>query len=151
MRKKLTGFDTDKLATKAKEEFEQGFSDAKEYLEDEDKMEKLLRRLEAKLKKVPLVGERISNIPILVSLLRSYVKKEYTEVPLGTILAVISCLVYWLAPIDIIPDFLGAFGYTDDAIVTGIALSLINSDLVEYIEWRDKKEMEYEENITDED
>ena len=151
MRKKLTGFDTDKLATKAKEEFEQGFNDAKEYLEDEDKMEKLLRRLEAKLKKVPLVGERISNIPILVSLLRSYVKKEYTEVPLGTILAVISCLVYWLAPIDIIPDFLGAFGYTDDAIVTGIALSLINSDLVEYIEWRDKKEMEYEANITDED
>ncbi len=47
-----------------------------------------MQRLEKKLKVVPLVGEKIANMPVMVSLIKSYVKKEYTDIPIGTVIAV---------------------------------------------------------------
>ncbi|MCQ2911355.1 MAG: DUF1232 domain-containing protein [Clostridia bacterium] len=137
-RKKL--IDEEKLEQKAQEEFNEGIEKAQVILEDEDKVEKLLEKLEKKLTKVPLVGDKLSYVPTLISLLRSYVKKEYTDIPVGSMIGVVSALTYWLAPIDILPDFLGIFGFTDDAIVMGFCLNMIKSDLDDYIAWREFKE-----------
>lgn len=129
------------LEVKAQEEFEKGYEKAEEILKDEDKVERLLERLEKKLTKVPLVGEKLSYVPTLISLLRSYVRKEYQDIPVGSIIGVVSALLYWLTPIDILPDFLGIFGFTDDAIVLGLCINLIKSDLDDYLEWRKYKEV----------
>jgi len=56
--------------------------EAEELLKDEDRMERFLERLERKLEKVPVVGKQLSNIPMLVSLVRSYIRKDYRDVPL---------------------------------------------------------------------
>ena len=99
-----------------------------EMLKDEDKMERFLQRLEKKLRVIPLAGNTLSDVPVMASLLRSFVKKEYTDIPIGTITAVVSALVYFVSPIDLIPDLLPG-GYIDDAAVIGACLKLINSDV----------------------
>lgn len=125
---------------KAKVELERGYSEAQKLLENEDKMEKFLQRLEKKLKEIPVAGEKLAEIPIMASLLRSYVKKEYTDFPVGSLLAVISALIYFVSPIDIVPDSIPVLGYFDDAAVVAACWKLVESDIEEYQIWRSKKE-----------
>lgn len=75
-------------------------------------------------------------------MLKSYVKKEYTNIPAGTIIAIISALLYWLAPIDVIPDTVPGIGYIDDTSVIGICIKLIDNDLKKYKEWQEKNKIQ---------
>lgn len=120
--------------------FEDGKEKAKKLLNDEDKLEKLLQKMENKLKVLPVIGGTFALVPAMISLVRSYVKKEYTEIPLGSILGIISAIVYIVSPIDLIPDILPAgAGHIDDAAVLILCLKAgAENDIKEYQEWREK-------------
>ena len=124
----------------AREELEKGYSKAEKLLKDEEKTEKFLRRLEEKLLVIPKLGKTLAMAPVFISLVRSYIKKEYTEIPLGSIIAILSALIYIFAPIDAIPDSIPAAGLIDDALVLNVCLKLVKSDVDEYIAWREEKE-----------
>ncbi len=128
---------TDFTEKDAEETLQKGYKKAEKILNDKDKMDEFLERLEKKLKLIPLAGTTLAMIPILVQMLKSYVKKEYTSIPIGSIIAIISALLYWLAPIDIIPDTLPGVGYLDDTLVIGTCIKLIGSDLEEYKKWQE--------------
>lgn len=121
---------------KALSQLEKGYDKAEEILNDKDKLEELLQRLEKKLKVVPVIGDKLSEVPAMASLIKSYVKKEYTKVPIGTIVAIISALTYFVSPIDLIPDTIPVAGYLDDAAVITACLKLVETDVVEYVKWR---------------
>lgn len=130
---------TDQVLTEkqAKKEYEKGLKKAEILLADPDKLEKFLQKLERKLNKIPVMGETFSMVPTMISLVRSYVKKEYTEVPLGTIVGIISALIYILSPIDLIPDGIPVAGFTDDVAVLLICLKAgAEDDIIEYQKWR---------------
>lgn len=122
----------------ALQELKKGYAEAEKMLQDVDKMERFLQRLEMKLKIVPLVGNKLAVVPIMASLLKSYIKKEYTDIPIGTIIAIISALIYFVSPIDIVPDSIPALGYFDDAAVVAACWLLVESDVNEYSTWREK-------------
>ena len=129
--------DTIVTQEEALKELEKGYGKAELILTDEGKLERLLQRLEKKLQSIPKIGDKLSHIPIFASLVKSYVKKEYTEVPVGTIVAVISALVYFVSPIDLIPDVIPGAGHIDDVAVVGACLVLVDTDIKDYIKWRD--------------
>ena len=118
--------------------FEQSKEKAKKLLEDRDKMDRFLERLERKLKHVPVVGGMLSEIPILIALVKAYIEKRYLDIPIGSIIAVVGALIYFLSPIDLLPDFFPAIGLVDDAAVIGVALKLVHDDVKEYKAWREK-------------
>ncbi len=80
-------------------ELNKNSSKAEELLKDQDKLERFLERLERKLQKIPVVGTDLSSVPTLISLVRSYAKKEYTDIPIGSILAIVGALIYFLSPL----------------------------------------------------
>ena len=121
---------------RAKDELEKGYKNAQETLENRDKLEDLLQRLEHKLKVVPKIGEKLSHVPVFASMLKSYLKKEYVKAPMGTMIAIVSALAYFVLPVDLIPDFIPGVGYIDEAAVVGACLALVDSDVREYMEWR---------------
>lgn len=120
----------------AEEELKKGYDKAKKLLEDTDKIEVFLQKIEKKLKVIPKVGETFAIVPTMISLIRNYVKKEYTEIPLGTIIAILSALIYIISPIDFVPDAIPGAGYIDDALVIGACLKLVSSDVDDYEKWR---------------
>ena len=61
---------------------ESNFSEAEEVISNPDALENLLQRLEEKLRLVPLAGDALSNVPVLVSMVRSYANKEYPNMTL---------------------------------------------------------------------
>lgn len=121
---------------KAQDELEKGYEEAEKILKNEDKMERFLQRLEKKMKVIPLAGDKLANIPIMVSLVRSYVKKEYRDIPIGSLIAIVSALIYFVSPIDIVPDSIPVLGYFDDAAVVAACWKLVDTDVVEYVKWR---------------
>ncbi len=125
----------------AKKQLENGFEQAENLLHDQDKVEAFLQRLEMKLKAIPGVGEKLAYIPVMASLIKSYIRKEYTDIPVGSIIAIISALVYFVSLLDIIPDGIPILGYIDDAAVIAVCWLMVGSDVKEYITWRENKGM----------
>ena len=123
---------------KAKEKLEDGYDEAEKLLNDKDKLEEFLQKLEKKLETIPKIGNALSALPTMVSLIKSYIKKEYTEIPLGTIISIISAAIYFLTPVDFIPDVIPSAGYIDDTAVVAACLSLVGDDIEKYKKWRDK-------------
>ncbi len=123
---------------KAQAVLTEGYAEAQDMLNDEDKMERFLQRLEKKLKVIPLAGNKLACVPVMASLVRSYVKKEYRDIPIGSIIAIVSALIYFVSPLDIVPDSIPVIGYFDDAAVVAACWNLVQSDIDEYIDWREK-------------
>lgn len=119
-----------------KEALESGYGQSEALLNDKDELDDFLYRLEQKIKEMPLVGEEFAVIPIMISLIKHYVEGKYTTVPYGTILAIMSALIYVLSPVDIIPDFIPFVGHLDDVAVMGLCLSMVKTDIEAYDEWR---------------
>lgn len=67
-------------------------------------------------------------------------KKEYTEIPLGSILGILSAIIYIVSPIDLIPDAVpGGVGHIDDTAVLILCLKAgAEDDIKDYQNWRDK-------------
>lgn len=122
-------------------QFEHSKAEAEVLLKDKMKMEHFLERLEHKLSRIPLAGKYLSEIPLLVSLVKAYVDRRYVEIPVGSIIAIIGALIYFLSPFDVIPDFLPGVGILDDAAVIAFATKLVHEDLMEYKAWRDAHRM----------
>lgn len=112
--------------------------EAEIYLSDERKRAHFLLRLEKKLKVVPKVGEKLARIPLFVSLLYDYFKGNYTEIPIGSLLSLIACLIYFVSAIDFIPDIIPVVGYLDDAACLALCWQWISSDVIEYENWRNQ-------------
>lgn len=53
-----------------------------------------------------LLAQEFKNIPTMVSMVRSYLRGNYTKIPKRTILAIVSALIYFLSPIDVVPDWI---------------------------------------------
>jgi len=110
----------------------------KELLKDEDRFELFLVRLELKLKKLPVVGKKLSNIPMLVSLVRAYARKDYQDIPIGSIIAIVSALIYFVVPIDLFSDSIPILGYVDDAAVFAFVWNMVENDVEEYKKWQEQ-------------
>lgn len=121
-----------------KVEFEKNNKIAENLLKNSSEMEQFLQNLENKLRKIPVLGGNLSEIPMMALLIKSYLKKEYKEIPIGTIIAILSALIYFVSPVDLIPDVIPGVGYVDDTAVIGLALLMVKSDLDDYKEWRIK-------------
>ena len=109
---------------------------AKKLLENEKDMNSFLNKLEKKLNLIPVVGKQLSDIPIMAEMVKSYWNKEYTEVPVGTIVSVLAALIYFVSPVDLIPDFLPVVGFIDDALIASICFRMVGADIDKYKRWK---------------
>ena len=105
---------------------------------NKDAFDKFLENIEETLKKIPNVGNLLSDIPLLISLVKSYITGQYKEVPYNTIIAIVATLLYVISPIDIIPDVIPVIGFADDAMAVAFCMKMLHEDLEKYKSWRDK-------------
>ena len=112
------------------------YSESERTYQDPDKMADLLLNLEKKLKTIPEIGAHLAKLPVLIALVRDFASHEYREVPHGTIISVIAALIYFIAPIDAIPDSIPFAGLLDDGVMLTLCTVLVSVDLDAYNNWR---------------
>ena len=112
--------------------------DAKNVTErDAERLVKRQRELEDKLKGLPeKLRKLVLQVKLLYELIRAYVDGSYREVPWASIAMAVAATVYFLSPIDLIPDAIPVIGLLDDALVVRFTLGAIQSDLRAFCEWK---------------
>lgn len=85
-----------------------------------------------KLANLPLVGKYFADIPLLCDMVNDYIKGNYKEIPLATIITAFCAILYFINPIDIIPDAIPLLGALDDATVVGLVLEALSNDIRSY-------------------
>lgn len=112
------------------------YGEAERIIRDKGKLEKFLQKLEKKLAGIPFAGKKLASVPVMISLLNSYKNREYREVPMGTLVAIGAALIYFLSPVDFLPDFIPGLGFLDDAAVIAFCWKKVEEDIQEYLAWR---------------
>lgn len=116
--------------------------EAQALIDNPDKWAQFKEKLEAfirKAYKLPVIGGLIDDIVSMGQMVDSYVKKEYRDVPVTSIISAAGALIYVLSPIDLIPDAIPIVGYIDDAAVILLVLKLgVGHDLEKYKSWQDE-------------
>ena len=77
----------------------------------------------------------IDDLRTMLRLVRASVNRTYTEVSKANLAYIVGAVVYFLVPIDSIPDILGPFGYLDDAAVILWVISLVEEELESFKDW----------------
>lgn len=81
----------------------------------------------------------------MVSLLKDYFTGDYTEAPWKVITAVAAAVLYFVSPIDLLPDLIPVLGFLDDAFIISMCLSLCRTDLDDYRRFKSGQTAEEEE------
>jgi len=125
-------------------------SAARIYITDKNKTKDLIEKVDKKKKgNRHLVAGVISQVQLLVEALKAWMSGEYKQLPKKSLLMIIAGLLYFVSPIDIVPDFLLAIGFVDDIAVISFVINTLNTELQRFKKWKEEqnppKTLEYEE------
>lgn len=118
-------------------QLEKGFSNAEKVLNDRGSIDDLFLKLKRKLREYPRLVKKVETVPVLIDMVKSYVNKTYTKIPVKSIIAIISALIYLVIPMDLIADFIPVVGLVDDIAVLTVCMELVQSDIKEFRAWRE--------------
>jgi uncharacterized membrane protein YkvA (DUF1232 family) len=86
------------------------------------------------------VGQVLAEkVMTLSRMVKAYVSGEYRVIPWGTIIKIIAVLIYFVSPIDLIPDFLPIIGLTDDLALVMWLFSSLQEEFVNFETWEKSK------------
>ncbi|HHT46501.1 MAG TPA: DUF1232 domain-containing protein [Firmicutes bacterium] len=111
-------------------------SKAGAYINDRAKAEKLLHDAVRKAngKSGPLVAIW-ADLLLFFNLLRDWKSGCYRKMPSKSLLLVIAALLYFLNPLDLMPDLIPLGGLVDDATILAFVIKQIRNDLQAYKSW----------------
>ena len=118
-----------------KEILNRATAEASDFINNPSRLDALLVQLEAKMKEIPVIGETISELPVMVALVKSWIKKEY-QVSAKVLATMVGAFLYMVKKKDLIPDNIPIVGVADDIAVLGLALKIVEPDLKAYQEWK---------------
>lgn len=99
----------------------------------------LLTTFARKLKQTDFTKENTAQVKekffILGRLLRAYAQGEYRAVPWKSLLLIVAAVLYFINPIDLLPDLMPLVGLTDDFAVLFMVYKSIGSDIENFLSW----------------
>lgn len=66
---------------------------------------------------------------------KAWAKQEYRAVPWKSLLYAVAALIYFVNPIDLVPDAILGLGFVDDVAVIGFVANAIRQDLSDFKVW----------------
>jgi uncharacterized membrane protein YkvA (DUF1232 family) len=117
--------------------FTRARSKAEAYAKDPKKLGKLFEDAAAKAKTSPKgpFGETWAYFQAMIRLVRAYANGSYREIPTGSLLLILVAVIYFVSPIDFIPDAIPGVGLIDDALVVTLTVKQVKADLDDFMAW----------------
>ncbi|KQC02658.1 YkvA family protein [Pedobacter sp. Hv1] len=111
---------------------------AKKLVKDKDQT---LAKIQEGIKKATLHKGALTDVwqqlQLLFSLAKDYANGSYTQLSKRSVVTVIAGLLYFISPIDLIPDFIVGLGFIDDIYILTLIYKQIAKDLEKYQVWKD--------------
>jgi uncharacterized membrane protein YkvA (DUF1232 family) len=110
---------------------------AKALLRDPAALDELAQHARAKASgssnsRIRELGDRIK---LLGRLVRAYANGSYRQISVGNIVMVVAAILYFVTPIDLIPDAVPGVGLVDDASVLAFVLAKLEIELDRFSAW----------------
>lgn len=77
----------------------------------------------------------LDKVYLLVEMLEAYSEKKYV-IDDGSLGLIIACLAYLILPTDLIPDFIIAAGFTDDAAAFALVFNQLSFEIERFKAWK---------------
>ena len=99
-------------------------SKAKKIINDDEKLKKLIEDVLKKLKEISsdkkTSAKLNDSLRLFIRIINAYTTKEYTYVPWKTICLIVAGLIYFIYPVDLIPDFIPVSGQSKMILITSL-------------------------------
>jgi len=121
------------------------FRDAKFKAEEISSNPKLLNDLIFKADKKALekgrgvLGESLDSLMTFSRMLKAYAGGKYRKIPWKTLVAIVGAVVYFVMPLDFIPDFILGLGFADDVALLLWTMKWAKKDVEEFSQWEQTK------------
>ena len=114
---------------------------AERLIDSPHRIQKLLGQAGRKLANNGSKGvlEARDELQTAISLLTAWLKRDYTDVSTKTLISLVAAVLYFVVPIDVIPDFLLGWGFIDDMAVIAYSFGQIREEITRYSEWVQKQ------------
>jgi uncharacterized membrane protein YkvA (DUF1232 family) len=123
--------------------FKKFLAAAEGYIKQPTRLKKLLLDAFTKAREKKEIGtlahEAWETLQSLFRLIKLSAAGEYTGVPTTTVVAAVAVLIYFLSPIDLIPDFIPVVGLLDDMALVAWFSTSIKHELDKFHEWEATK------------
>ncbi len=103
----------------------------------EQKVVELVQNVANKLTKLaqnPKVKLLTEPVQIFIRMIKAHFRGEH-KISFGTLGLIVLAMVYFLSPIDFIPDFLGFFGFADDLSIVLAVYAKVKDEVDGFLEW----------------
>jgi uncharacterized membrane protein YkvA (DUF1232 family) len=87
------------------------------------------------------------DLSLLQGLCVAWWRGEYRQVSRPALVAAVAGLLYFLSPMDAIPDWIPGLGFVDDLAVLGWIIRKWSGELQAFRTWRDSQPADVRENI----
>jgi len=123
--------------------FKKFLASAEGYIQQPTRLKKLLVDAFNKAREKKEIGaiahEVWDTLQSLFRLIKLSASGEYTGLPTTTVVAAVAVLIYFISPIDLIPDFIPVVGLLDDVALVAWFSSSIKHELDKFHEWESAK------------
>ena len=75
------------------------------------------------------------SVIALTRMLKAWIKGDYKNISARSIISVVAALIYFVNPLDFIPDFIPIIGQLDDIFVLGYLIKTLNKDIERFLVW----------------
>ena len=87
----------------------------------------------------PRLGQLREDVKLLQSLCLAWWRGEYRAISPKALVTIVAGLLYFVSPIDAIPDWLLGVGFLDDIAVLGWVLKTVADELARFKAWRESQ------------
>lgn len=122
-----------------KENFKKYQKKAEEVLKDNKRVQSLLGSTREKLTEVLENNDRLKEfsekIYVMIRMVKAQLSGEYREFPWRTLAMIVGALIYFVTPLDLIPDVIPILGLTDDISIVYWIYKSVQEDIERFEEW----------------
>ncbi|WP_439556635.1 YkvA family protein [Dyadobacter sp.] len=122
--------------------FKKATGKAGRYARNSGKLFELAKDVMSKLQHVGMrenLAEFAVSVQLLIRMVRAYASGEYKSLPWKSLLSIVAVLIYFVSPIDLIPDFLPFVGITDDVALVVWLVKTLGDDVKKFSEWEKRR------------
>lgn len=118
--------------------FRKATGKAGRYASNTSRLFELIKDVAGKLQTVGFKGnlaEFQSSVQLLIRMVKAYSSGAYKNLPWKSLVSIVAVLIYFVSPIDLIPDFLPVIGITDDVALVLWLIKTLGDDIRKFSEW----------------
>ena len=86
------------------------------------------------------------KLQLFIELVKTWSKGEYRDISKKTIVLIVATIIYFVSPMDLVPDFLVGLGIFDDVALIGFTAKQISTELDRFKTWKDNRYIDMNES-----